>query len=105
MDKSALINLLFSGGTALAGLILIFLGGILNSFESYDRANRDTVVPIYRPRVRLSFAGFLSSILSALTALAWHWGNSNVLVTLSLIAFLVSCFFLIVVAVLAVKEV
>ena len=43
MDTNMLINLLFAGGTGLAGLILVFLGGIINAYESYDTVGKKAV--------------------------------------------------------------
>ena len=36
MGTDMLISLLFSGGTGLAGLILVFLGGTINAYEAYS---------------------------------------------------------------------
>jgi hypothetical protein len=105
MDKSALVNLLFSGSTAFAGLILIFLGGMIVAYEAYETTARSFVRKKYLIRTWLSFSGFLSAILSALAALSWYWLDSINVINLSLAAFLASCLILVVVAILAVKEV
>ncbi len=105
MDKSALVNLLFSGSTALAGLILIFFGGMIVAYEAYDPTAKLFVRKKYLIRTWMSFSGFLSALLSALAALSWYWFDSIHIVNLSLVAFLISCLILVIVAILAAKEV
>lgn len=43
INTDSVINQLFAGGTALAGLILVFLGGVLASFESYAASEQLTL--------------------------------------------------------------
>src|SRR5258705_3764643 len=52
-------------GTALAGLILVFLGMIVSAWDGYDSIDRESVRSKYRTRIRLAFAGFLSALFSA----------------------------------------
>lgn len=105
MDINALVNLLFSGGTALAGLILVFLGGVLNAYESFDPASREFAKQKYRFRIKASLFGFLSAVLSALSALAYYWFSRPYIIQVSLFAMLVSFGLLMLIAILAVKEV
>ncbi|MCB0118005.1 MAG: hypothetical protein H6634_07755 [Anaerolineales bacterium] len=105
MDTGTLVNMLFSGGTALAGLILVFLGGVINAYESFEPTAREFVQPKYRLRAWISLIGFLFSILSALSALAWYWMNLPILTYISLTAILIAFAVLIAIAILAVKEV
>ena len=69
-SASHLSDQLLAGGTALAGLILVFLGSTLTSFESYDATQQDTVRFIYQRRAVLAFLGFLCSIVAASSARA-----------------------------------
>ena len=105
MDTATLISLLFSGGTALAGLILVFLGGTINAYETYNPLEKQSVRKKYRMRAWMSFAGFLFAILSALSALAYNWINTLYLEYVSLAAILISFGFVVVLATLTVKEV
>lgn len=105
MDTTTLVSMLFSGGTALAGLILVFLGGTINAFDSYSPMEKPSVQKKYRYRAWISFAGFFSAILSALSALAWNWIRSPFWEYISLTTILISFIFVIVLAVLSVKEV
>ncbi len=105
MDMTTLISLLFSGGSALAGLILVFLGATINAFDSYSPVEKQSVRKKYRLRARISFLGFISAILCALSALAWNWISLPFLEYVSLTAILISFIFAVVLAVLTVKEV
>lgn len=105
MDTTTLVNMLFSGSTALAGLILVFLGGTINSFDSYSPLEKSSVRKKYHLRAWFSFAGFIFAILSALSALAWNWIPLPLVEYISLTAILISFIFVIVLAALSVKEV
>src|SRR5438876_10298448 len=69
VQKVDLINLLFGGGVALAGLILVFLGGVISAFDSFDETAKDAVRGGYRRRAWLGFSGFVLSLSSAGSAL------------------------------------
>lgn len=105
MDNNALVNLLFTGATALAGLILVFLGGVIVAYESFDPTAKSFVRPKYLKRAWLTFSGFASALVSALASLVWYWVDSPHIINLSLLGFLIACLVLCVVAILAVKEV
>jgi hypothetical protein len=105
MDTDMLISLLFSGGAGLAGLILVFLGGTINAYESYSTLDKKAVRSKYRTRAWLGFAGFLFAILAALSALSMIWLRSNLLQYISIISILVSFGLAGLLAFLAVKEV
>jgi len=105
VETHALANLLFSGGTGLAGLILVFLGGIINAYESYDALGKKAVQSKFRMRARLGLAGFLFAIISALSALLMIWFPAALPQYISLISILISFGLVIILAILAVKEV
>jgi hypothetical protein len=105
VDTNTLISLLFSGGTALAGLILVFLGGTINAYETFDRVQKTAVRSKYLARARLGLAGFLFAILSALSALSLVWVSVPSLILVSVISILISFLLVILLAFLAIKEV
>jgi len=65
VQNQVVIELVFSGATALAGLILVFLGSVLAAFESYEEVAKSAVRSKYRWRARLSLGGFLAALLAA----------------------------------------
>jgi len=54
---------------ALAGLILVFFGAALSSFDTYDETQKGAVRAAYRRRAWPAFAAFLSSMASCGLAL------------------------------------
>lgn len=65
-----------SAGTALAGLLLVFMGSIATSFEGYQKTERRAVLTRFRYRIWFAFAGFSLSVLAAVLALlskAFSW--------------------------------
>ena len=105
MATDTAIGILFSGATALAGLILVFLGGIVNAYESYDPIEKRAVQKKFRRRARICFIGFLFAILSALSALVLVYIDSLLLEHFSIATVLISFGFVIALAILAVKEI
>lgn len=69
MTEDRLSDLLFSGGTALAGLILVFLGQVVASFESFEAVDRSAVREKHQRRAWLGFSGFAAALLAAVTGL------------------------------------
>jgi hypothetical protein len=72
-DAEKVRELVFSGGTALAGLILVFLGAVIAAFESYDSTQRRAVYRKYRKRGILALVAFAGSLLAAALALSGYW--------------------------------
>lgn len=68
-EAKNILGQLFAGGTALAGLVLVFLGGILTAYDSYETEGKSAVVATYKCRAWLAFAGFLFALLAAASGL------------------------------------
>lgn len=58
---------------ALAGFILVFLGGIFSSFDSYEKVERKSVLPRFQRRAWFGFIGFALALASTFLALAAKW--------------------------------
>jgi hypothetical protein len=104
-NTDSVINQLFSGGTALAGLILVFLGGVLASFDSYAAADKNAVRKKYRTRAWLAILGFGSSLLAAVFALVANWHATSAMIICSIIALGLSFALLVIMALGAVVEI
>lgn len=100
-EQSTLINQLFSGGTALAGLILVFLGSIFASYESYDAQAKASVRDKYRKRAQIAFGGFIAALISAAT----NWFSFKFIIYVSSTALGLSFLLLIIVAAIIVQEI
>ena len=64
---------IIGAGTALAGLVLVFLGSVSNGFDAYQPQERRTVVKKYRRRAWLAFAAFVLALGAALLGLLSKW--------------------------------
>nr|NUR37551.1 hypothetical protein [Sphingomonas sp.] len=64
---------IIGAGTAMAGLVLVFLGSVSNGFESYAPQERRSVVKKYRRRAWAAFAAFTLALVAALLGLLSKW--------------------------------
>ena len=58
-----------TAAVALAGLILVFIGTISTSFDSYQKTEQNAVRARYQRRAWFSFVGFVLAIISAALAI------------------------------------
>lgn len=75
---------LMISGNAIAGLTLVFLGAIVNSYHSYRPEEQSTVRNRFRARVWLAFSGFSFALLSALFALIENWITNECVIIASI---------------------
>jgi len=61
---------IYAAATALAGLLLVFLGAIAVAFEGYQPQERNPIRGRYQRRAWLAFVGFIFAILAATTGIA-----------------------------------
>lgn len=59
--------------TALAGLILVYLGSIGASFASFERTQQGAVLASHQRRAWLAFGGVLIALLAAVLAVLAKW--------------------------------
>jgi len=64
---------IIGAGTAMAGLILVFLGSVSNGFEAYQPQERKSVVSRYRRRGWVAFVAFGLALTAALLGLLAKW--------------------------------
>jgi hypothetical protein len=100
-----ILDEVFAGATALAGLILVFLGAVFTSYDSYQPDQQADVAAKYKNRALISLIGFLSALVSASLALGAHWFPRVWIIygsisTLGLSFILIAC-----VAVIAVRDI
>lgn len=86
MDAHAekILEFVFQGAVAFAGLILVFLGLLLTSFDSYDSPT-DKTVKKYRARAGFALSGFFAALFSAAASLAAYDFKSMALYYSSLV--------------------
>jgi hypothetical protein len=96
---------LLAAGAALAGLVLVFLGGVLNAYDGYDTTQQVAVKKRYRLRAWSCLLGFVLAVLgSVFSFLARLWQSQACLhyATLALAAALVVLLLLALVEVLSI---
>lgn len=86
-----------TAGTALAGLILIYLGGLVTAFESRTPGGERNAVKLkFLARAWIAFVGFVLALFSAALAILGKWLDSacaaNVSVWFLLAAFVWAVF-------------
>lgn len=105
MDGVAVAGEVVGAGTALAGLILVYLGALVAGFESFQPQEQKVNKPRFLKRAWLAFVGIILSLISALLGIIGKWtaiaciANSGVV--LLLISFLWGCL----IAYLTVREI
>jgi hypothetical protein len=58
-----------AAGTALAGLILVYLGAVAVRFETMDPTDQASAGDIYRRHARRAFRGLVIALIAAIAAL------------------------------------
>lgn len=65
MDDAQLAGQVISAGTALAGLILVFLGSVFTGYDSYKKTEKPAVKSKFLRRASVAFLGFLAAVAAA----------------------------------------
>lgn len=91
--------------TALAGLILVFIGAVSASFHSYGKVAQAAIRGRYQRRVWFAFAGFSLALVSALLALAAKWLTNEFAALGALVLLFISFIWVLFAALSAVREV
>lgn len=90
MDYAHIADQLLTVSTALAGLILVFLGNSISGYASYDAVQQASVRSKYRVRTALAVVGFVAALVSALGALRFYWIHSLTFIHWSVGSFLLA---------------
>jgi peptidoglycan/LPS O-acetylase OafA/YrhL len=94
-----------AAATALAGLTLVFLGGIATSFDQYDKQQQATVRGGYQRRAWFAFAGFALALLSAVVALVAKGLNNECGALIAAALLLLAFVWVMVAAIMAVLDI
>jgi hypothetical protein len=91
--------------TALAGLILVFLGAISTSFDSYGKQEQGSVRSRYQQRGWFAFVGFALALASAFLALLAKWLSNECAAIASLVLLFVALIWVLFAALSSVREI
>jgi hypothetical protein len=105
MSIDVVINQTFSGGTSLAGLLLVFLGILFTSYESYDAVQKASVRSKYKTRAIVVFFGFLASLIAASSSLLSNWMFQELMIIVGVCALAISFILLIWTAITALGDI
>jgi hypothetical protein len=94
-----------TAASAMAGLVLVFIGAISSSFDSYQKAEQRAVLARYRRRAWFAFAGFVLALLSTLSALIAKWRTWECAAEASLMLLFVALIIVLAAAFFAVREI
>ena len=76
MDGAAVSEEVVGAATALAGLILIYIGTQAASFGSYNAQEQKTVRGRFQKRAWLAFVGFVLALMAAALGVIGKWIGS-----------------------------
>jgi uncharacterized membrane protein len=91
--------------TAMAGLILVFLGATSTSFDSYQKQEQNSVRKRYRQRAWSAFTGLSLSLLATFFALVSKWADSEAMAVTAFILLVAGLVFVVAVAITTVLEI
>ena len=94
-----------AASSAIAGLILVYIGAISSSFASFQAQERRTVVGSHQRRAWFAFVGLVLLLLSVSLALCGKWLDVQCLTLAALVLLFVGLLWVIATAVLSVMEI
>src|SRR6478735_4114362 len=69
LDIVSIASDIAGAGTALAGLILVYLGAVAVRYETLDPKDQSTARDVYRRHARRAFRGIVIALVAAVAAL------------------------------------
>ena len=105
MGVLAVTSDVIGAGTALAGLMLVYIGFQIADFGSYTATEKRTVKPKFQLRAVLAVIGVILALLAALAALLSKAAGSEIYATVSITLAVIAFLWTIVVAVANVWEI
>ncbi|MEH6718941.1 MAG: hypothetical protein V7704_08690 [Aurantimonas endophytica] len=105
MDGVAASGETVTAATALAGLILVYLGSLAASFGTFQPQEQKTVRPRYQKRAWVAFAGLAIALLSASLGVLGKWLPNECMANAAVIILLVAFAWGIGIALLTAQEV
>jgi len=94
-----------AGGTALAGLVLVYIGGVAANYSTFDTDAKPAIRFRYRVKVWFAVAGVVLSIAAAALGLVAKWQGSNCAANVAIIALLLGMAWGVAIAALSAMEI
>lgn len=81
LDALGIAGDIIQGATALAGLIIVFLGNAVAGYSAYDKVQQRAVRDAFHKRAWFGFWGVVIAIVAVLLAVIAKWSASNGIAT------------------------
>jgi hypothetical protein len=94
-----------AGATALAGLILVYIGSVAVGYGTYERQAQATVRSSFQFRAWFAFAGMTLAILAGMLGLVGKWLHNSCVAAAAIILLLLALVWGIIVALFTVREI
>lgn len=92
-----------AAATALAGLVLVFIGAAATAFDAFERQEQHTVRAKFQARAWIAFVAFVLALIAAVTALFGKWFSQSCLGIAAFAILIVALFFSFLAALSAVR--
>jgi uncharacterized membrane protein len=79
LDALGIAGDIIQGATALAGLMIVFIGNAVSGYSSYDKVQQRAVRDAFRQRAWFGFWGVFVAIVAVLLAVLAKWTGANAL--------------------------
>jgi hypothetical protein len=90
MDAAAVAGDVVTAATALAGLILVYLGSISASYGGFSSEQQNSVRASHQRRAWLAFVGFVFALVSAALAVTGKWIGIPCMETIAVVFLLIT---------------
>lgn len=90
MESVIVAGEMIAAATALAGLILVYLGSLGSSFDTFETAEKNSVRAKYQRKAWIAFVGLFLALLAALLALLGKWLPSECIADVAICVLLVA---------------
>ena len=105
VDSIGIAGDVITGATALAGLILVYLGSVASGFAGFEREQQRTIKSSFQLRVWFGFGGMVVAIFSAALALVGKSVNNGCIVAAAIALLFIALLWGIAIAFLTAREV
>ena len=94
-----------TGGTALGGLLLVYIGGVTASYGSFQKAEQGPVRAKHQTKAWLAVIGLFFALGSAAAAVVGKWLDYECLASAAVIALVIALLWGCLAAILSAKEI
>jgi hypothetical protein len=94
-----------TAATALAGLILVYLGALVTAYGAFQPQERKAVKGRFQTRAWIAFAGFGLALLSAGAGVVGKWLPSECIADAAIILFMIAFLWGLLIAFLTAREI